>query len=226
MKAKWSQLREEIKYTAKEMGIIGLNAMANVVIIYAAVFLLSPGLESGLILGMLAVSSSLMTAIVVTSPISWAKTLGLLEMYLTTPLSPRKFLLLKAISSSAYGLLLITGGLAIGNLIKALTGAGVPPSLMFFTLVSCIPLLVAFTLLFTLLCALIEQKHLDSLKVIIFIISYLLPLYLARYFKTGLNLWSTLIIAIPTLLIVLAIYSVVVMHYREKLSEAILLVKT
>ncbi|KUH34551.1 hypothetical protein APY94_01675 [Thermococcus celericrescens] len=63
-----SRLMEEVKYTTKELGILGVNALANVVIIYMAISILSPSLENGLTLGMLAVAFSIMVSIIVTPP--------------------------------------------------------------------------------------------------------------------------------------------------------------
>ncbi|MDI3475506.1 MAG: hypothetical protein PWQ79_529 [Thermococcaceae archaeon] len=91
-------------------------------------------------------------------------------------------------------------------------------------MLSCIPLLFAFSLLFTLLCALVEQKHLDFLKVAVFMIAYLLSLYLARYFGVGIYFSSTLLVAFPTLLVVLAAYFAVITYYGERLPEAIMIV--
>jgi len=219
-----SFLMEEVRYTAKELGILGANALANIIIIYTAISILNPGLENGLTLGMLAVVFSLMVSIIVTSPISWAKTIGALEIQLSVPFSPQRILLLKAVVASIYGLLLIGGGLAIGSILRTLIGAKTTPSLIFLTMLSCIPLLFAFSLLFTLLCALVEQKHLDFLKVAVFMIAYLLPLYLARYFGIGLYLSSALPIAFPILLLVLVAYFTVLKYYGKRLSEAIILV--
>ncbi|QDA31795.1 hypothetical protein FH039_09555 [Thermococcus indicus] len=219
-----SPLMEEVKYTAKELGTLGVSALANVAIIYTVIPILSPGLENGLTLGMLAVAFSLMVSIIVTSPVSWAKTIGTLEMQLSGPFSPRGILLLKAVVASIYGLLPIGGGLAIGSIVRTFIGAKTTPSLLFFTMISCIPLLFAFSLLFTLLCALVEQKHLDFLKVAVFMVAYLLPLYLARYFGVGLYLSSALFIALLILSLVLAVYFAVLKYYGERLSEAIILV--
>ncbi|NJE00909.1 hypothetical protein [Thermococcus sp. JdF3] len=219
-----STLLEETKYTIKELGLLGLNALANVIIIYTVILLLNPGLESGLILGMLAVAFSISVGIIVTSPVSWAKTLGMLEILLSVSLSPQRLLILKATSAALYGFILIGGGLVIGNIILALIGITIPASSVFITLLASTPLLFAFSLLFTLLAVLIDQKHLDSLKVPVFMISYLAPLYLAGYLEAGIYISSVLLVALPVVFLVLTTYFAVVRYYGENFSEAVIMV--
>ncbi|WP_149586325.1 hypothetical protein [Pyrococcus furiosus] len=167
---------------------------------------------------------SIMVSIIVTPPYHGPKRQEQLEIQLSVSLAPQGILLLKAGAASIYGSLLIGGSLAIGSILRTFVGAKTTPFLLLLTMLSCIPLLFAFSLLFTLLCALVEQKHLDFLKVAVFMIAYLLSLYLARYFGVGIYLSSTLLVAFPTLLVVLAAYFAVIKYYGERLPEAIMIV--
>jgi|GEM_PF-1656339 ABC-type Na+ efflux pump permease subunit len=208
MKLTWAQLREEVKYTAKQIGF-------NLIWIpwtTAVIYWLSgwTPVSSETIVALSSISLAIMFSLVFSGAIFREKLLGIHELLLSLPFSPTHLLLLKTLAGFVIEVTGILLGSLIGLLLADYSGIHIPLTVMVSGLLISTPLLFTFTFFVILTTLLFSSTWFNAVKIAIGFVAFFVPLYVPRYFGNVLSLKLALMlslvisvgISIPSLLII------------------------
>ncbi len=222
MKLKWIQVWEEVKYTAKGMGLNMIWIPWITAVLYWMVSL-NPISSYGIV-GTSSIALSIMVSLLFSGAVSREKLLGIHEMLLTLPLSPVRLLLLKTLGGFVIGITGMIMGSFIGVILADYTGTPVPLAIALVGLIISTPALFTFTLLVILITLLFQSKYLDVAKFILVFIAFFAPMYVPKYFGVGISM--ELALALSLLLSAGSfIVSFLIIHsLEERLGEKMVLI--
>ena len=207
MKLARAQLREEIKYTAKQLGFNVIWIPWTTAVIY---WLAGWNPVSGsTIVGITSVSLAIVFPLFFSGTVFREKLLGIHELLLSLPFPPTRLLLLKTLA----GFVIEVSGILVGSLagfiLADYSGTHIPLTLMLFGLLISVPLLLTFTFFVILTTLLFQPIWFNAVKIAVGFVAFFVPLYVPRYFGNILSLKLALVlslalsvgISIPSLLI-------------------------
>ncbi len=207
MKLTQAQLWEEVKYTAKH---IGLNII-SIPWLTATVYWLSSWVPvSGeTIVGITSVSLAIVFPLFFSGAIFREKLLGIHELLLSLPFPPARLLLLKMLAGFVIEAAGILAGGFVGLILADYSGTHIPLTLMLSGLLISTPLLLTFTFFVILTTLLFRSVWFNAVKIAVGFVAFFVPLYVPRYFGNVLSLKLALVlslaisvgISIPSLLI-------------------------
>ncbi|NJE53894.1 hypothetical protein [Thermococcus sp. 21S9] len=189
-----TQLREEVKYTAKQ---VGLN-LISIPWVTATIYWLSSWfpVSSGTIVGLASVSLAIMFPLFFSGTVFREKLLGIHELLLSLPFPPTRLLILKTLAGfviEVTGILL--GGVA-GLFLAEYSGTHIPLTVMLSGLLISMPLLFTFTFLVILTTLLFQSAWFSVLKVAVGFVAFIVPLYVPKYFGNVLSLKLALVLSL------------------------------
>ncbi len=207
MKLARAQLREEIKYTAKQLGFNVIWIPWTTAVIYWLAGW-NP-VSSGTIVGITSVSLAIVFPLFFSGAIFREKLLGIHELLLSLPFHPTRLLLLKTLAGFVIEAVGILAGGFVGLILADYSGAHIPLTLMLSGLLISTPLLLTFTFFVILTTLLFPPVWFNAVKIAVGFVAFFVPLYVPRYFGNVLSLKLALVlslalsvgISIPSLLI-------------------------
>ncbi len=194
MKVTLPQLREEARYTAKQ---IGLN-LVSIPWLMAVIYLFTSWtpLPGGAIVGTSSFSIAVIASLFFGGSVAREKLLGIHEMLLSLPLNPVGLVLMRTLASFIIGIVGIALGSAVGWLIVLHIGTPIPVTAMLIGILISAPALLSFTFLVILITLLFQSTYLDVVKIIIAFTALFAPAYIPRYFGIGLSLKTALVLSL------------------------------
>ena len=222
MKAKWCQLREEVKYTAKEMELNMIWIPWITAVLYWMVSL-NPISSDGIV-GTSSIALSIMVSLLFSGAVSREKLLGIHEMLLTLPLSPVQLLFLKTLGGFVIGITGMAVGSFVGVILADYTGTPVPLATALVGLTLSAPALFTFTLLVILITLLFQSKYLDVAKFIIVFTAFFAPMYVPKYFGVGISMEIALALSLLLSAGALIVSFLIINSLEERLGEKMVLI--
>ncbi|QDA31792.1 hypothetical protein FH039_09540 [Thermococcus indicus] len=218
----FTQLHEEIKYTAKQIGLNLISIPWLMAVIY--LFTSWTPLSSAAIVGTSSFSIAVIAALFFGGSIVREKFLGIHEMLLSLPLDPVRLMLTRTLASFVIGITGIALGSAVGWFITLHVSTPIPLTTVLFGILISAPALFSFTFLVILITLLFQSRYLDIAKFIIFFTAYFAPAYIPKYFGVGLSLETALVLSLLLSIGALAVSFSIIRPLGEKLAERIVLV--
>ncbi len=222
MKLARAQLWEEVKYTAKH---IGLN-LISIPWLTATVYWLSSWapVSGETIVGIASVSLAIVFSLFFSGAVFREKLLGIHELLLSLPFPPARLLLLKTMAGFIIEVAGILVGILAGFFLAHYSGDSIPLTLMFLGLLISIPLLLTFTFFVILTTLLIHSGWFNAVKVGIGFVAFIVPFYVPKYFGNVLSPKLALLISLVLSVGVLIPSLLILRSLGDRLAERILLV--
>jgi len=217
-----TQLREEIKYTSKQIGFNLIWIPWLVAIIYMLTSW-TP-LPSDAIVGTSSFSIAVLISLFLCGSTVREKLLGIHEMLLSLPLDPVKVISMRTLASFVIGIVGIAVGSVAGWFITLHVGTPISLTTVPLGILISVPALFSFTFLIILITLLFQSKYLDVAKLIIFFTAYFGPACIPKYFGVGLSLETALVLSLLTSIGALAVSYVIIHSLGERLAERMVLV--
>ncbi|AIU70898.1 hypothetical protein TEU_11495 [Thermococcus eurythermalis] len=218
----WTQLPEEIKYTAKQFGfyLIGIPSVVAVVYMFAS---WTP-LPSDAIVGTSSFSIAVLISLFLGGSVAKEKLLGIHEVLLSLPFDPVKFISMRALASFIIGIAGIAVGSVAGWFIALHVGTPISLTTVSIGILISVPALFSFTFLIILITLLFQSKYLDVAKLIIFFTAYFGPACIPKYFGVGFSLEIALVLSLLMSMGALAVSYLIIHPLGERLAEKMVLV--
>ena len=216
-----TQLREEIKYTAKH---IGLN-LIFIPWVTATIYSLSSlfPVSSGTIVGLTSISLAIMFPLSFSGAVFREKLLGIHELLLALPFSPTRLLFLKTLAGFIIEVIGVLLGSFLGLLLAWHSGAHIPLTVMLAGLLISMPLLFTFTFFVILTTLLFQSAWFNAVKVAVGFVAFIVPLYVPRYFGDVLSLKLALVLS-PAISAGISIPSLSIVRFLgDRLAERMVL---
>ncbi len=217
-----SQLREEVRYTAKQIGFYIIGIPWVVATIY--MFTSWTPLPSGAIVGTSSFSIAVIAALFFGGSVAREKLLGIHEMLLSLPLDPVRLMLTRTLASFVIGIAGIALGSGVGWFIALHVGTPIPPTTVLIGILISAPALLSFTFLVILITLLFQSKYLDVVKLIIAFVALFAPAYVPKYFGVSLSLGTALVLSLLLSAGALIVSYLIIRSLGEKLAERMVLV--
>ncbi len=219
-----SLLTEEVRYLVRETRLFLLLVVYVVGCTYFMMAINMPAGDSST-LGSFAIAAGLMVPMLLTYPVTREKQWGIFELLLSTPMSPEGLITARALAVAVLGFAPLILGIVLGVIAGSFLGSNLSAvEVLLMIFISALPLF-PFALLFTLLSAFVDPKHMDIIRVILFFSAYFGPAYVLKYAGTGIPLWGSLLLSTAVSLVSLMISLAVIKGLgRDGLSERMVLI--
>ncbi len=218
----FTQLREEVKYTAKQVGfnLVWIPWLVAVIYMFASWTLL----PSGVIVGTSSFSIAVLISLFLGAPVVREKLLGIHEILLSLPLGPVKLVLTRTLAGFVVGITGIALGSAVGWFIALHVGTPIPIPTMLVGILISVPALFSFTFLIILITLLFQSKYLDIAKLIIAFTALFAPAYIPEYLGIGLSMKTALVLSFLLSAGAFAVSYLIIRSLGERLAERMALV--
>ncbi len=222
MKVTLPQLCEEVKYTAKQIGLNVISIPWLMAVIY--LFTSWTPLSSDALVGTSSFSIAVIASLFFGGSVVREKLLGIHEMLLSLPLNPVELILIRTLASFIIGIAGIIVGSTVGCFIALHVGTSIPLTTMLFGILISVPALLSFTFLVILITLLFQSTYLDVVKIIIAFVALFAPAYVPRYFGIGISLKTALMLSLLLSAGAVAVSYSITHSFGERLAEKTLLV--
>jgi len=222
MRLTWSQLREEVKYTAKHIGFNVISIPWVTAVIYWMASWIP--VSSGTIVGLSSISLAIMFSLFFSGVIFREKLLGIHELLLSLPFPPTRLLLLKTIAGFVIEVTGILLGSIVGLFLAEYSGAHIPLTVMLSGLLISMPLLFTFTFFVILTTLLFQSVWFNAVKVAIGFMAFVVPVYVPRYFGNVISLRLALVLSLAFSVVISIPSLSIVRSLGDHLAERMLLV--
>lgn len=223
MELTWDQLREEVKYTAKQIGLNIIWIPWTTAVVYWMASWMS--VSSGTIVGITSISLAIMFSLFFSGAVFREKLLGIHELLLSLPFPPTRLLLLKTTA----GFVIETTGILLGSFVGLLLadysgGVHIPLTTVLSGLLISMPLLFTFTFFVILTTLLFQSVLFNAVKVAIGFIAFVVPVYVPKYFGSVLSLKLALVLSLAISLGISVPSLAILKSLGDRLAERMLLV--
>jgi len=217
-----TQLRKEVKYTAKH---IGLN-LISIPWVTATIYWLSGWfpVSSGTIVGLASISLAIMFPLFFSGAVLREKLLGIHELLLSLPFPPTRLFILKTLAGFVIEVIGVLLGSFVGLLLAWHSGVHVPLTIMLSGLLISMPLLFTFTFFVILTTLLFQSAWFNAVKVAVGFVAFIVPLYVPRYFGNVLSLKLALVMSLILSAGISIISTLIVRSLGDRLVERMVLV--
>lgn len=222
MELTWGQLREEVKYTAKQIGLNVIWIPWTTAVVYWMASWMS--VSSGTIVGITSISLAIMFSLFFSGAVFREKLLGIHELLLSLLFPPTRLLLLKTTAGLIIEVIGILLGSFVGLFLADYSGVQIPLTTVLSGLLISMPLLFTSTFFVILTTLLFQSVLLNAVKVAVGFIAFVVPVYAPNYFGSVLSLKLALVLSLAISLGISVPSLAILKSLGDHLAERMLLV--